>query len=174
MHDQCTPSPSTKTCTKCGEPKPLTEFHRHPQHQDGHASRCKVCVNAYVREYGQANKSMIASKGAAYRLANHEAVAASKAAWYLANREQRVAASRRNLEAWRLAHPDQARLLKRVHETVRQAIRRGTLVRPDRCERCGAVGWIEAAHIDYSQPLDVRWLCRPCHRRWDHADPKLR
>lgn len=31
------------------------------------------------------------------------------------------------------------------------------------CTRCGA-GDAEAHHEDYSKPLEVVWLCRPCHR----------
>lgn len=43
------------------------------------------------------------------------------------------------------------------------AIRHGKVVRPDACERCGAKGNVEGHHHDYSKPLDVEWLCRPCH-----------
>ena len=52
-------------------------------------------------------------------------------------------------------------------------LRAGNVTRPAACEECGATGRkIEAAHRDYSRPLDVRWLCRPCHVRWDKAEPK--
>ena len=34
-----------KTCTKCGESKPLTEYHRQSKYSSGHASACKVCNN---------------------------------------------------------------------------------------------------------------------------------
>jgi hypothetical protein len=57
--------------------------------------------------------------------------------------------------------------------TVSRAIKRGDLVRPDACEECGVTGQlITAAHIDYAYPLNVRWLCRSCHNRWDKEDPK--
>ncbi len=52
------------------------------------------------------------------------------------------------------------------------AIKKGFLVRPEQCEECGRYARIEAAHHDYSQPLSVRWLCRPCHRNWDWLVPK--
>jgi hypothetical protein len=54
---------------------------------------------------------------------------------------------------------------------VRDAVARGELV-PECCEDCGLdadVKWddgrrrIHAHHDDYSQPLEVRWLCSVCH-----------
>lgn len=49
---------------------------------------------------------------------------------------------------------------------VLDAVRKGELVRPDRCESCHAEKKLEAHHDDYSRPLDVRWLCRLCHKGW--------
>ena len=73
---------------------------------------------------------------------------------------------------WATRAPDYVRA---AGERVRRAIKAGRLVRPDRCERCSSTGVrIEAAHRDYSQPLDVLWLCVPCHRAWDAAEPKTR
>lgn len=44
------------------------------------------------------------------------------------------------------------------------AIKNGTIVKPTRCERCGNLAnYLEGHHHDYSKPLDVEWLCRPCH-----------
>lgn len=34
-----------KTCSRCKVPKPLTEFHKHPQTRDRHHSQCKKCSN---------------------------------------------------------------------------------------------------------------------------------
>lgn len=62
----------------------------------------------------------------------------------------------------------------RASAAVSRAIKRGDLVRPDACSCCGEVAYIEAAHVDYSQPLLVVWLCRSCHRRWDRDEPKQR
>lgn len=49
----------------------------------------------------------------------------------------------------------------------------GNIIKSDSCEECSRTGCaIEAAHYNYEQPLRVRWLCRPCHRRWDREQPK--
>ena len=40
-----------KTCRKCGQSKPLTEFYAHAKATDGHQSYCKVCTKKTVREY---------------------------------------------------------------------------------------------------------------------------
>ncbi len=48
--------------------------------------------------------------------------------------------------------------------------RRGKLI-PQPCERCG-VEHAQKHHEDYTKPLEVRWLCRPCHLA-EHAPSKI-
>ena len=49
----------------------------------------------------------------------------------------------------------------------------GHIVRPSVCEECLSQDRkIEAAHHNYDEPLNVRWLCRSCHVKWDKAEPK--
>jgi hypothetical protein len=61
---------------------------------------------------------------------------------------------------------------KRAYNLVETAIERGVLT-PQPCEVCGANGEfadgrraVQAHHDDYNRPLDVRWLCQPCHHEW--------
>ncbi len=45
-----------------------------------------------------------------------------------------------------------------------RAIKSGELEKPDTCSMCGVSGVkIEAHHRDYSNPLDVDWVCKSCH-----------
>jgi hypothetical protein len=61
-----------------------------------------------------------------------------------------------------------------AHNKVEKAIVRGEIVRPSACSECGSEGKpytdgrapIQAHHDDYNKPLDVRWLCQPCHHEW--------
>ena len=58
------------------------------------------------------------------------------------------------------------------HYLVAKAIREGVLIRADRCECCREYIKTEGHHDDYSKPLVVRWLCRPCHR-FQHLKAKI-
>ena len=51
----------------------------------------------------------------------------------------------------------------RARRVVYAALRRGRLVRPFICQRCGALAHLHAHHEDHARPLDVLWLCEPCH-----------
>ena len=57
-----------------------------------------------------------------------------------------------------------------AHMEVYKAKRRGDLI-PQPCETCGTDHRVAAHHEDYSKPLEVRWLCQPCHNR-EHSGPR--
>lgn len=59
-----------------------------------------------------------------------------------------------------------------ARQQVFTAIRTGKLERPTTCQACGGLGAVEAHHDDYSKPLEVEWLCVPCHKQ-THVRKKL-
>jgi len=62
----------------------------------------------------------------------------------------------------------------RVHDLTESALRTGVLERPAVCDGCGQQPApykdgrtaIQAHHPDYNDPLNVMWLCQPCHHDW--------
>lgn len=54
----------------------------------------------------------------------------------------------------------EARRRANARATAKVYLRRGKLARQP-CS-CGSVK-VEMHHDDYAKPLEVRWLCRPCH-----------
>ena len=50
-----------------------------------------------------------------------------------------------------------------AHRLLTLAVGRGDLVRPTECSRCDSKSRTLGHHEDYSKPLDVVWLCYPCH-----------
>lgn len=50
-----------------------------------------------------------------------------------------------------------------ARKAMATALRLGHLTRSLKCERCKKKARTQGHHDDYSMPLDVRWLCRPCH-----------
>ena len=147
-----------KTCKECGETKPVSEFHRNKSMADGHQSSCKPCRARYRAKYYVENHDREVAQSTAYRSVHKERLTARRVA---------------QLREWRKENPEKQRLLGRAHVAVQRAIKRGTLVKPDTCERCGNKEQITAAHDSYDRPLDVRWLCRSCHTKEDRARPKI-
>ena len=69
---------------------------------------------------------------------------------------------------WKIEHPIKAK----AQRIVRNAIKKGILKRPDKCELCGNKGDIIAHHENYYQPLKVVWLDKPCHRKIHYGKNK--
>jgi len=61
----------------------------------------------------------------------------------------------------------------KVHDIFEAALNSGEIERQDTCETCGAkhkykngISGVQAHHCDYNKPLEVMWLCQPCHFEW--------
>lgn len=63
---------AAKTCSKCGESKPVEMFHKHRTNLDGYRGDCKVCRNQANKEHYKKNKARCLATRKAYYYANHE------------------------------------------------------------------------------------------------------
>lgn len=82
--------------------------------------------------------------------------------------EERKAEERKDIRERGQRTPEAAR----AYAMLRRAIRAGKIRKGERCEKCGCQPPLEGAHTDYARPLEVRWLCPPCHGEWDRRAPK--
>jgi predicted SnoaL-like aldol condensation-catalyzing enzyme len=73
----------------------------------------------------------------------------------------RKAATARYLKKFRSDNPK----CVAAHSKVARAIKSGRLVRPVKCDKCSTKGKVIGHHHDYNKPLDVIWLCQPCHKQ---------
>ena len=140
-----------KKCCRCKECKELAAFGNNLSRPDGLQSWCRECRRAYNKtDRGKATRRRYGTsqKGQAERR-RYEAS------------EKRKAYRRRYGAQNRLDRPE----LSICSHAIERAIRDGKITRPTVCTACGQPhGAIEGHHPDYDNPLDVVWLCRPCHR----------
>ena len=59
-----------------------------------------------------------------------------------------------------------------ARRAVTKMVAAGALIKPEGCSKCGCIpidsSDLEGHHADHvRRPLDVEWLCLPCHRRAD-------
>ena len=139
-----------KTCRWCGETYPLKEgFYKHPMMRDGHLNKCKECQKQNSTE---ARMRDLDGKRAYDR--------------ERAKLPHRKASMVRTTKLLREKEP----LMAGAQRAVAREIKAGRLIRCP-CSRCGRTTNVHAHHDDYSKPLDVTWLCPPCHAV-RHAEQK--
>lgn len=131
-----------KLCFKCKTVKPLLEFYKHPRMFDGHLNKCKECAKTDV---------------GAHRAQNIE-----KVRQYDRERGKNSDRRKANTEITKIWRFEDKRRQK-AHNAVSRSIKKGELIRQPCC-RCNEKKSL-AHHDDYDKPLDVMWLCQPCHKQ---------
>lgn len=162
------PAGESKTCTRCGASKPLSEFYKWKRSKDGLTAACKECIRAARREYVAEHHEEVKAGLRAWHHTNREkAVARSRAYWEANNerlrqqKREHYAANREKIAqegaAYRAANPEKME----ARRLLKLAIECGELVR-EPCLFCDDLQ-SEGHHHDYSKPLDVTWLCKRHH-----------
>lgn len=152
-----------KICISCDQPKPLTEFYKHPQMADGYLGKCKDCQKKNTKEARERNPEH-------YKKYDQERAGTDKrkraVARYHATHKPLVNEIKKR---WIQRNPEK----RKAHHAVSNAIRDGKLKR-QLCEVCGKKA--QAHHDDYSKPLQVRWLCTHHHKQADQCrtEPRSR
>lgn len=127
-----------KNCFKCHRELPLDGFYKHHQMPDGHLNKCKECTKEDVRKN---------------RLKNIE--------YY--REYDRIRGNRQYYE-YISEYRERYQNKYKATNIVNNSIRSKKLFRED-CEICGDE-FTHAHHDDYLKPLNVRWLCAACHKKW--------
>ena len=140
-----------KYCTKCKEIKPTNDFHNNRSNKDGKADWCKLCNAARAFKFLSTPGGVEAKK-----------VSQKKYSLSDKGRATRDKASKVYAET----HPDRYR----AKCAVNSAVQNGTIDKPDFCSVCFGKGVIHGHHHDYTKPLDVQWLCQPCHINVHHGE----
>jgi len=130
---------------------------------------CPVCARAFVALLRQVRRGRgIHCSGRCAAIGNARIGHARHPRLGAANPNFKGWRSRDNVyykDRFRAKHPEKAA----AHDAVSRAERQGRLHRPAACQRCGIIGKTHAHHDDYAQPLQVLFVCRPCHRVLDAA-----
>jgi len=149
-----------KRCFKCGQEKLREEFYRHAQMGDGLLGKCKECTKKDVRYNYNKDLNLSRQRNRDRWYANVEENRRRERMYRTKNKEQRMVKKVEYTREYRKIHPE----MYRAHKLVQSAVASGKLLAGP-CAVCRTRGRIEAHHSDYSQPLNVVWLCSVHHKQ---------
>jgi hypothetical protein len=164
---------SEKSCTRCGDTKPTTEFYARKDTKSGFASHCKSCVGERHKRHYEANADRIRERHRNWWAADPERARDCRRRSVIKNREQRKLYARE----YRKRHPEKGvavtrRWQEKNPEATRELRRRGGQARRARAR--------DAIMLPFtSQQLDDRWayyggkcwMCGDHATQTDHVKP---
>lgn len=105
----------TKSCNKCLQTKPKSEFHKKKYKKDGTANTCKACACEISRNNYHKNKERAKEVQKNWRERNRENRIEYCRNWHKENRQRSLEVSRK----WKKENPDLVRKYEREHKKNR-------------------------------------------------------
>lgn len=147
-----------KKCTKCLKEKEISEFSATKADRGckyNRASRCKACLREGAREYRRREPEAYNRRAREWKMRNKEKVKKVNSEWRKKSRDK--------VRDYFIRTKDRDKLKTKARVMVKEAVKTGDLINPSYCVGCLSYCVTECHHEDYSKPLNVLWLCRPCH-----------
>ena len=107
-----------KTCTKCGETKPLDDFYRDRSRADGRNPRCRECTAEYGRRYYEENRDKELERNRKWREENRDKERERDRRYREENRDK----DRERQRRWWEENRDYHRAADRAHKSESQAM----------------------------------------------------
>jgi hypothetical protein len=158
-----------RTCGRCT----MLAEHRDPEHERARRTdykrRVRRMQGAATRDERARRRAAAITEGLLRSLERQVVQALTRRAAPCTHSKRPNKGARARYEAKR-----RHTLQRRARRALYEAIRKGLVVKPSTCARCGAEPpprELHGHHSDYSKPLDVEWLCHYCHRgpRGEHG-----
>lgn len=151
-----------KTCFKCGEEKPYSEFYKHSKMADGHLGKCKTCTKQDVAEHRAAHIEKVKEYD---RNRPNSVERTLKACIKTKCRRQIDPLFKERINEQKRKSREASPLKTKARHTLSNAIRDGKVLRPSSCSSCNKSCTPHGHHWSYEEPywLDVVWLCTKCH-----------
>lgn len=148
-----------KVCQVCRVSKELEQFHADKRGSQGRSNRCRSCASEYAKVYYSLNKEQIKATSREYRGSNAGNIKRKIKEWL--STEGGKAKTAAVKKKHRQKYPDR----HTARKLLRLAVKSGDVVRGEVCETpgCSSAAGLEGHHVDYTRPLQVVWLCKPCH-----------
>ncbi|USL89278.1 homing endonuclease [Bacillus phage vB_BceH_LY2] len=179
----------TRVCKTCSIEKQIEDFDLLSKpRKDGTLGRRTVCSSCeqerkrkVKREYYLKNEEYIKEKQREYRVNNRDKRYEYQKEWQRKNKDKLAQYQKKYFESDkgiqkrreatnRYRFKPENKIKEEARMLVKKAISEGELVRPDYCSKCGVEAYVECHHKDYTKPLEVDWLCKPCHEEEHHAE----
>jgi len=141
-----------KTCSKCKESKPLSEFYKCGA---GLRCWCKDCVKQYYRQHREVANAC----SRRYRQGHPQVYRAASRRFRAAHPEE----CRARIENWYRNNPG----AEQAHQVLNKAVQAGKVQKPDHCAICGVslpARLLQGHHASYDKSLNVLWCCGRCHK----------
>lgn len=148
----------TKTCTICSVEKSVSEFGRHGARI---YNQCKACKVKQAKERRLADPKTFNKKRRGFYVRHRAKLIKDAAQWRASHRES----VKRTNAAY---EPKRDPVKQKARRLLKQAVRRGRIVKPPHCEGCAATtpkSKLHGHHKDYSKPFVVEWFCNDCHAK---------
>ena len=149
-----------KKCFKCGEVKCVSLFYKHSGMSDGHLGKCKECTKSDTKKNRIDNIDYYTAYEKQRNKKPHRVEARKE---YLALNPEKAREARRRWDR-------ENRHKKLAHLRVKRALAKGVIEKSLFCVLCGNTGNTEGHHSDYTEPLNVLWVCKKCHMKIHHGE----
>lgn len=145
---------TTTKCRKCNQSKNITEFYKSNKYN------CKECIKTRVSKHRSDNIEKVRERDRNRPNAKERNIEHLHRIKNLTKeKDQEYKAVKKEI-----ASSPEYKNRKTANTYLLNAIRDKRVIKKDYCEHCGIVGAsLDGHHDNYLKPLEVIWLCKPCH-----------